>query len=191
MQQLQVFFAYGLVSRCCLPTDLASSRLRLWGAAGHPQLPESLGLIQQHAAELSIPTSKPRGAVLLTGGAQTVTRPESRQGLNRRCRGLIGYWHQTHRVLFVNIDLRLQDGHGGVLLHSFTHTHSEVGPCEAGALMLQRTPENEQRNSSWLMSFKTADKNVEFLVREDPEKILCLYLSPSSMQLSLNICCYV
>lgn len=25
------------------------------GAAGHPQLPESLGLMQQHAAELSIP----------------------------------------------------------------------------------------------------------------------------------------
>lgn len=66
--------------------------------------------------------------------------PRSRQWLYGYCRGLIWNGHQTHRVLFVNIDLGLQDGHGGALLHSFTHTRPEVGPCEVGALVLQRTP---------------------------------------------------
>lgn len=127
-----VVFACRLSSGCCFPTGLASSWLRL---------PESPGLMQQHTAELSIPpsTPRPRGAVLLHGRSGGLTHPGSRLRLNGPCRAWIWNWQQTHRVLFVNIDLRLQDGHGRALLHSFTHTRPEVGPCEVGALMLQRT----------------------------------------------------
>lgn len=71
---------------------------------------------------------------------QGLAHPGSRLRLDGPCRAWIWNWQQTHRVLFVNIDLRLQDGHGRALLHSFTHTRPEVGPCEVGALMLQRTP---------------------------------------------------
>lgn len=61
------------------------------------------------------------------------------------------YSHPTHRVLFVDINLGLQDGHGRALPHSFACTRPEAGPCEVRALVLQRTPATDRGSiCGWL-----------------------------------------
>lgn len=121
-----VFSACRLSPWCCFPTDPTSSRLRLQVQLVTPQLPQGLGLMQQSSAS-PWPTPKAPGALGAGRALQTLW-------------GWIWNGHQTHRVLFVDVDLRLQDGHGRALLHSFAHTRPEVGPCEVGALVLQGTP---------------------------------------------------
>lgn len=153
---------------CFLPAGSARGDvcLQTWHPAGSgeqlvtPSSPRALGWCsstQQSPASLWL-TAKARGAVLPHGRSTEGYPPREQAGPHGHCRGWNWNWHQTHRVLFVNVDLRLQDGHGRALLHSLAHTRPEVGPCDVGALVLQRTPATNRGTAHGWWVLKTGDK---------------------------------